>query len=179
MSALDIAKGIGYLTVKEVNEIKRIASMLPADPIAVNIGSGAGTSVIAVLEERSDVMLFDVDLDLSHGRTQLIEEGYFADARLHRIEGDSSDVGERFPATVDYLFVDGDHVMPGVQRDCAAWLPKMRPGGFVLFHDYWPYPADHELAGVNYWPDVKAVADVAMQGALVVADVDRIRVYQV
>ena len=179
MSAFDIAKGIGFLTENEVKAIKEIANRLPREPIGVNIGSGAGTSVIAVLEERGDITLYDIDLDLAHGAQQLAEEGYREDARLKRIEGDSAEIGRQFPLYIDYLFVDGDHFAPGVKADCEAWLPHVKSGGFVLFHDYHPYPADHELAGVDYWPDVRVVADEQMQGAAVVLDSDRLRVYQI
>lgn len=179
MSAMDIAIGQGYLTVPEVKAIKAIANRLPRGAVCVNIGSGAGTSVIAILEERGDITLYDVDLDLAHGASQLTEEGYREDARLHRIQGDSAEVGRGFPGYVDYIFVDGDHFAPGVKADCEAWLPHLRSGGFVLFHDYHPYPQDHELAGVDYWPDVRVVADEQMRGAVVVLDADRLRVYQV
>lgn len=179
MSAFDIAVGIGFLTVNEVKAIKEIAKRLPHDAVCVNIGSGAGTSVIAVLEERGDIALYDIDLNLAHGAQQLAEEGYREDARLHRVQGDSAAVGRDFPGYVDYLFVDGDHFAPGVRADCEAWLPHLRTGAYVLFHDYHPYPADHELAGVDYWPDVRIVADEQMIGAAVVLDADRLRVYQI
>lgn len=179
MSALDIAKGLGYLTVNEVEAIKAIAQRLPRDPIGVNIGSGAGTSVIAILEECQDIILYDVDLDLANGASQLAEEGYREDARLRRVQGDSAEVGRRFTLPIDYLFIDGDHFAPGVLADCEAWLPHMKSNGYVLFHDYHPYPADHDLAGVDYWPDVRAVADEQMRGAVIVLDADRLRVYQI
>ena len=84
-----------------------------------------------------------------------------------------------FTKKIDYLFIDGDHMENGVRRDCVAWLPHMNAGGYVLFHDYWPYPADHALAGVDYWPHVRMVADEVMKDAAVVLDSDRLRVYQV
>ena len=178
MSAFDIAIGQGYLTVNEVKAIKDIAHRLPRDPIGVNIGSGAGTSAIAILEEVNDITLYDVDLDLNHGKDQLRECGYHEDIRLKRIQGDSAEVGRDFTLGVDYLFIDGDHFEPGVRADCRAWLPHMRSGGFVLFHDYHPYPPDHDLAGVDYWPHVRMVADEVMTGYTVVLDADRLRVYQ-
>src|SRR5512136_1513685 len=102
MSAMDIAIGQGYLTVKEVEAIKWIANRLPHAAIGVNIGSGAGTSTIAVLEEHGDITLYDVDLDLAHGAQQLRECGYHEDIRLKRIQGDSAEVGRAFPLPVDY-----------------------------------------------------------------------------
>jgi predicted O-methyltransferase YrrM len=179
MTALDIAIGQGFLTVNEVNAIKDICRRLPREPIGVNIGAGAGTSTIAVLEEVPDITLYDVDINLDNGAQAIAEHGYKHDARLRRVQGDSGTVGREFTLGVDYLFIDGDHFEPGVRADCEAWLPHMRSGGFVLFHDYWPYPADHALAGVDYWPMVRVVADELMSYAAVVLDSDRLRVYQV
>lgn len=180
MTAIDLAIGQGFLTIREVEAIKAIVNRLPrGGAIGVNIGSGMSTSTIAVLEEPVDITLYDIDLDLSHGARPLQEHGYHEDIRLKRIEGDSSTIGRAFTLPVDYLFIDGDHFEPGVRADCEAWLPHMRSGGYVLFHDYWPYPEDHDLAGVDYWPMVRVVADEQMNGATVVLDSDRLRVYQV
>jgi hypothetical protein len=178
MSAIDLAIGQGYLTINEVMAIKMIVHQLPYTSIGVNIGSGMATSTIAVLEEVGNITLYDIDLDLSHGEQPLREHGYHEDIRLKRIQGDSGVVGVFFPEWIDYLFIDGDHTMAGVRADCAAWLPHVNHGGYVLFHDYWPYPADHALAGVDYWPHVRMVADEVMKDAAVVLDSDRLRVYQ-
>lgn len=179
MSAFDIAIGQGYLTVNEVMAIKQVVHLLPDHAVGVNIGSGAGTSTIAVLEEHSDIVLYDVDLNIANSAEALREHGYHEDVRLKRIQGDSAEVGRNWSQKIDYLFVDGGHLEPEVRADCRAWLPHMNPGGYVLFHDYWPYPADHALAGVDYWPHVRMVADEEMSGAEVVMDSDRLRVYQV
>lgn len=178
MTAFELAIGQGFLTVNEVIAIKDIVHRLPDQAVGVNIGSGMATSTIAVLEEHSGITLYDVDLDLAHGAQPLREHGYHEDIRLRRIQGDSGEVGLTFTQKIDYLFIDGDHFEPGVRRDCAAWLPHVNHGGFVLFHDYHPYPADHALAGVDYWPMVRVVADEYMAGASVVLDSDRLRVYQ-
>ena len=37
--------------------------------------------------------------------------------------------------TLDFVFIDADHSLPGVRADIAAWAPKVKPGGMVLGHD--------------------------------------------
>src|SRR5512136_1052264 len=96
MSAVELAIGQGYLTIKEVEAIKAIVHLLPPNAIGVNIGSGMSTSTIAVLEDAPDITLYDIDLDLSHGAGPLREHGYHEDIRLKRIEGDSGVVGLSF-----------------------------------------------------------------------------------
>lgn len=36
----------------------------------------------------------------------------------------------------DFVFIDGDHSYEGVVADIDAWLPKVRPGGWLCGHDY-------------------------------------------
>lgn len=35
----------------------------------------------------------------------------------------------------DLILIDGDHNYPGVKLDTVTYLPLLRPGGFVAFHD--------------------------------------------
>ncbi len=71
--------------------------------------------------------------------------------RVRLVVGDSRTV-EPPPAPLDLLFVDGDHRYEGVRADTERWLPFVRPGGTVLFHDAVPasrYGLVHE--GVARW----------------------------
>jgi hypothetical protein len=51
--------------------------------------------------------------------------------------------------SLDLVFVDGDHSEAGCRSDIAAWLPKVKRGGWISGHDY-----DHPDQG-----DVKKVVD--------------------
>lgn len=177
MSAYDIARGIGYLTIAEVDCIKDIVRRLPPGALCVNIGSGAGTSVIALLEERRDISVTDIDLDLSHGESQLRDENLIDAANLYRVQGDSKEIGASWSLPIDYLFVDGDHSEAGIRGDLAAWLPHVKVGGYVLIHDYAPYPASHALAGRLDWPAVPEVTNEVMKPYRILRDADRLRVF--
>jgi len=37
---------------------------------------------------------------------------------------------------IDFLFIDGDHSIEGVQSDWNTFSPFVRSGGYVAFHDY-------------------------------------------
>ena len=55
------------------------------------------------------------------------------------------------------VFVDGDHNYDAVRRDVEDWLPKLKPGGFLLIHDS---NKRDESAGYNQgWPGPTRVAD--------------------
>ena len=38
--------------------------------------------------------------------------------------------------SLDFVFIDGDHSYEGVRRDIRAWMPKVKPGGWLMGHDY-------------------------------------------
>jgi len=38
--------------------------------------------------------------------------------------------------SLDLVFIDADHSFEGVSIDIAAWLPKLRAGGWIGGHDY-------------------------------------------
>lgn len=56
------------------------------------------------------------------------------------VRATSVDAAAEFaPASIDLLHVDGNHDRAAVERDVALYLPKVRPGGFVVLDDAsWP-----------------------------------------
>jgi predicted O-methyltransferase YrrM len=47
------------------------------------------------------------------------------------------DVATRFPdASLDWVYLDGNHDLLHVIQDLYAWLPKIRPGGIISGHDF-------------------------------------------
>lgn len=57
---------------------------------------------------------------------------------------------------IDLLFVDAGHDEANVSVDCELWVPKVKPGGVVIFHDYDSESGAHGA--------VKRHADLATQG---------------
>lgn len=50
---------------------------------------------------------------------------------------DSISASHRFIDNVlDFVFIDGDHSYNAVLSDINAWLPKIKPGGWICGHDY-------------------------------------------
>ena len=51
----------------------------------------------------------------------------------HAVRSEDAVVGWSEP--IDLLFIDGDHLEPGVQLDWDLWHQHVKPGGHVAFHD--------------------------------------------
>jgi predicted O-methyltransferase YrrM len=58
--------------------------------------------------------------------------------RRHIFKGASVDIAYLIAdGSLDLAFIDGDHEYESVRDDVAAWLPKVRKGGWIGGHDYW------------------------------------------
>ena len=53
---------------------------------------------------------------------------------------------------MDLVFVDGSHALPYVRSDSAHAITLVRPGGWIIWHDYGVWPdvtvGLHELASI-------------------------------
>lgn len=69
-------------------------------------------------------------------------------AKIRQLFGDSAAFpGDAFAGRMDLVVVDGSHARAYVQSDSALARVMVRPGGWIVWHDY------------GVWPDVTAVLD--------------------
>ena len=62
-------------------------------------------------------------------------------------------------ASLDFVFLDADHSYEGVRDDIAAWLPKVKPGGWIGGHDIDNPEPPFDFSGVR-----KAVNEAFTEG---------------
>jgi predicted O-methyltransferase YrrM len=135
----------GYLAPEEGACLYWLAGMVPPGCIALEIGSfkGKSSSYIAagldpsarlacvdVWENRA--MPYDPPEDVLP-EFQRNTAPYADKIDIHR--GLSADIAKTWTTLIDLLFIDGDHSYEGCLADMEAWLPRVRPGGWVAFHD--------------------------------------------
>ena len=64
----------------------------------------------------------------------------FAKRRRYVLRQASPEAAERFcEGSLDFVFIDGNHLYEHVVADIAAWWPKLRQGGLLTGHDYAVY----------------------------------------
>lgn len=154
-----------YLYRDELPALKELVRSLPDNPFVVNIGAGAGTSGLAILESRSDVALLTIDVqDASspHGcleaERDVIERAGLSFTRgvsWFQTHASSIDVARYWRQAggfhirtarkdgynlavdqVDMVFIDGNHSYEGCKADIEGWLPLIKIGGIIAVHDY-------------------------------------------
>ena len=113
--------GIGVPAVGDVLTSALAAAELVAAGERVLVCGGPG--IRQALERRGAVVVDD-------GPCEAVMVGFHRDF--------THNVAPRVSHGIDVLVVDAAHDYESVKQDLADWLPKMRPGGTVLCHDYTP-----------------------------------------
>jgi predicted O-methyltransferase YrrM len=54
--------------------------------------------------------------------------------------------------SLDFLFIDGNHMYEAIRHDFEFYSPLVRPGGVIAFHDI---AANEEGGGNRYWNEIK------------------------
>jgi len=169
-----LAKSFGYMTQDEVRMLKHAIRMIASEtPVLVNIGAGAGTSALAMREEKPSAMIFSVDVSKGgplggfEGETNAFRNaGLAAPAQ---ILGESHEVAKEWDKKIDLIFIDDGHLEPEIRGDIEGWLPHVKTDGFLVFHDY----------GSPRWPDVMRVVNELMAGCRLIGLVDTMAVFAV
>lgn len=153
--------------------VAEILKRLPDGPVkGAEIGVFAGAMSYRLLERR-DLSLIMVDswegagaayadkADWHASLSQTRQDEYFDIAnratghvgkRRRILRMRSLDAAKQVDdASLDFVFLDADHSEAGCADDIRAWLPKVKPGGFIGGHDY----------GNSFFPGVSTAVDAA------------------
>lgn len=135
-----------HLTGREKTLLANLAKQLPRGSTIVEIGSylGASTCYLASGARLRDGKVYAVDtwtnLAMSEGTRDSYAD-FIQNTALFKnwivpLRGLSSAIAQELQVEIDLLFVDGDHSYEAVCADLEAWIPKVKEGGIVVFHDY-------------------------------------------
>jgi predicted O-methyltransferase YrrM len=141
----EIASLPGYLHPLEGRFLHWLGSKVPPYGLALEVGSFKGesasfiasglapTAQLACVDTwHCDAMPYDSPSDVMSEFFRNTDN-YRNLIKTHR--GTSAAVAENWSIPIDVLFIDGDHSYEGCSTDMKAWMPFVRPGGWVAFHD--------------------------------------------
>ncbi len=143
------------------NELEPLIALLPSRAVVVELGvfSGEGTEQFIRNPKIAQILCvdqwtggYDPD-DMASNADMVTAERAFilrtcGDPRVFPLKLSTVDAAEQFlwPAA-DLVYLDADHRYDAVVADLRAWLPKIKPGGFIGGHDYgWPTHPDVQRA---------------------------------
>lgn len=111
---------------------------LPKGGVMAEIGVDRGDFSLEILNRCKPDALHLFDIDISRlVNTKIRAELEAENSRLTTHVGDSSANMSKLPdSSFDMVYIDGDHAYEGVVRDIEAVLPKLKPGGVMIFNDY-------------------------------------------
>lgn len=158
LTAADVRNDFKYFYPDELPFFKSLVKQLAPWPRVLNIGAGAGTSGLAILETRDDVTLITVDItDASspygclEAERDVITRAGFGHEFGHRwfqVHGSSQELSYKWSSAYTYymdktvipffdlVFVDGDHSYAGCVADITGWMPWIYHNGIIAVHDY-------------------------------------------
>lgn len=120
------------------------------DAVLVNIGIMWGCTLWCLRAGAPLAQLYGVDIAPKAYDIK-------SEAELHAmiLEGDSRTLF--FDLPIDVLLVDGDHHYDVVDADIKNWVPRVRKGGTLIFHDY--SPTQHNLDTFPHLEGVRRAVD--------------------
>ena len=144
MNSKILSNAFGYITENEIACLKEMCLLLPSGCNVVNIGAGAGTSGMAIMESRKDLFLYTIDIRhdasplgcLEAEKQAMISAGIKFEERNKHITGDSKTVGMHWHDKIDFVFVDGAHEYENAKGDINIWWEHVKVGGYMAVHDF-------------------------------------------
>jgi hypothetical protein len=98
--------------------------------VAVAVDSWINDSI----PTRNDGNYSQVELDVQYNNFKKMT---LNKANVEIIRDYSTNAAERFPDNYfDFVYIDADHSTEGCTHDLNAWYPKVKPGRFLVGHDY-------------------------------------------
>jgi len=97
--------------------------------ILIAMGMNKFGTLVSVDQKHRETIL-DAEYSDVKDRWKFIKGNSHSPETLQAVKDTLVD-GEKF----DILFLDGDHRMPGIQQDWNDYMPLVKPGGLIIFHD--------------------------------------------
>jgi len=138
---LNIDSPHSQTTPLERNTIKKYAKDVN---IAVEIGVFEGLNTVGIAKSLSlEGKLYAIDpfftgsLGISYGK--MIAYSYAKRNKVSNkvffIKKFSFEATKEVPNDIEFIFIDGDHSLEGIERDWLDWSDKTKVGGVIALHD--------------------------------------------
>lgn len=154
----------------------KMVDIFPSGSVFVEVGSHLGKSssymAVEIANSEKNIKFYTVDLwfEWDDGcRFEMFMKNMKPLRKFFKpLKMSSVDASKKFADnSIDFLFLDAGHEYEDIIADMSAWYPKVKKGGIIAGHDYYPnqqdkwgvYPAIHHLLSsgfidnLEYFPD--------------------------
>lgn len=134
---------------------KLVDTVTPQDCVGVEIGVyHADTSLHMLKKSKNLGYLYCIDPYIHRTpRYKKVDKqlSQFNNCTLLRMKSHAA--VDKVPDDLDFVFIDGDHRYAIVLQDLYDWVPKLKPGGLLVGHDWcqWVEDAGVPKAGTEYF----------------------------
>jgi len=113
---------------------------LPEGGVGVELGVQFGFHAMQLLEIAKPSLFYLVDAWQHDGNYDDVVTRFAGRDEVKILRMLTTEALEQFPDdSLDWVFVDANHAYLSVMEDGLGWYPKVREGGFMIFHD-WQIP---------------------------------------
>lgn len=127
-------RGIGESDPKHADFLLNLVSLLPPNPVVVEVGTFKGGTAREFALVRPDATVYCVDIHKHADWDANILEANVQD-RVKFIQGISWESAHLVPMA-DMVYIDADHDYNSVLKDIIAWTPKVKYDGILAGDDY-------------------------------------------
>ena len=127
------------LWIEEQRLLAEIASLVPDNGTIVEIGTAQGGSafIFHIAAGFRGVKIYSFDIAPSVEAYEHLKETSVTILAKSSKEGAFTWM-QTIGRPIDLLFIDGSHALQHVFEDFNSWVPFLKPGGKIIFHDYDP-----------------------------------------
>jgi predicted O-methyltransferase YrrM len=138
-----------YLFGGEIDYLEELSDYLEDNASVVFLGFGPGLMALALYEAAgyNKFNAYAIDIrnftGIEHLKCLPFEKS------IQTYVGTTHDLSSTLTDLYDAIFVDANHSYESVKDDIECWAGKVKPDGFLFFHDYIPQPGDLPTNGVK------------------------------
>ncbi len=153
---LAVSAGISLAqTQTSSDERNLLKKYLPGRKRIVEVGVYEGFTTRALADASDhDAVVYGVDpffagrLGISWGYliTRKYNRNCISNGKLKIVRTLSTEVGNRVPTQVDFVFIDADHSLSGISADWQFWSQRVTSGGIIALHDTLLKPGQPDTA---------------------------------
>lgn len=144
MNLLETAERIGVKGFLHCNEFEKLVELAENRDV-LEIGAFMGLSAWGMALTAKTITSIDTFRANSAGQQQMSDITTLADyrkavARYSNVTwyiGTSAEISRTLHGEWDMIFLDAMHTYESVLDDIDRWWPRVKPGGIMVFHDYY------------------------------------------